>query len=80
MAEHHRYKLIPTPKPARMPFRLGLLNRSFKFRSWKYLEQLIQNAAKSLHGAESSSLIAKLAALQIVYRGSVPFSLLFFQS
>jgi hypothetical protein len=27
---------------------------------------LIQDAAKSFHGTESSSLIAKLAALQIV--------------
>jgi hypothetical protein len=66
MAEHHRHKLIPTSEPSRMPFRLGLTNCFFKFRSWKYLEQLIQDAAKSFQGTEFSSLIAKLAALQIV--------------
>src|SRR5215467_6292321 len=60
MAEQHRHKLIPTSKSPRMPFRFRLFHCLLKIHSRKNLEQLIQNAAKSLHGADSSSLIAVL--------------------
>src|SRR5688572_30440454 len=54
MAKQHRDKLIPTLKSTGVPFRLGLMDSFFKLRSRKNLEQLIQNAAKSFHGADSS--------------------------
>jgi len=52
--------MIPTTETLRAFFGTCLPHRFLKFCSRKNLEQLIQNAAKSLQGADSSSLIAKL--------------------
>src|SRR5262252_6791299 len=74
MAEQHRYKLIPTSKPTRMPFCFGLLHRSLKIHSRKNLKQLTQDAAKSLHGADSSFLIAVFADTADRIQRISPFS------
>jgi hypothetical protein len=57
-----------------MPLGLGLTYRGLKFCSRKYLEQLIQDAAKSLHGADSSSLISKLGRFEDRIQRVSPFS------
>src|SRR5215470_8819855 len=74
MRKQHRHKLIPTPKPSRMSFCTGLLHYLFKFASRKNLEQLIQDAAKSFHGADSSSLITKLGRFVDRIQRISPFS------
>jgi hypothetical protein len=74
MTKHHRHKLVPTPKPSRVPLGFSLTNRDLKFCSWKYLEQLIQDAAKSFHGADSSSLISKLGRFEDRIQRFSPFS------
>jgi hypothetical protein len=58
MAKQHRHELIPTSKTPRMPFCFRFIYRLLEICFRKNLEQLIQDAAKSLHGADSSSLIA----------------------
>jgi len=78
MAKHHRHKLVPTPKPSRVPFGFGFTNRGLKFCSGKYLEQLIQDAAKSFHGADTSSLISKLGRFEDRIQRFSPFSGPFF--
>src|SRR6516164_1857412 len=74
MTKQHRYKMIPTLEPPGMSFCLCLRNGLFKFSPRKNLEQLIQNAAKSLHGADSSSLIAKLGRFADRIQRLSPFS------
>jgi hypothetical protein len=54
MAKQHRHKMIPTAESFGCSLCSGLLHGSLELRSRKYLEHLIQDAAKSLHGAESS--------------------------
>src|SRR5215472_4517334 len=74
MRKQHRHKLIPTPKSSRMSFCAGLLHYLFKFDPRKNLEQLIQDAAKSFHGADSSSLITKLRRFVDRIQRISPFS------
>jgi hypothetical protein len=47
LAKHHRHELIPTAKPAGVPFRFRVLYRILKFQPRKKLEQLTKDAAKS---------------------------------
>src|SRR5215469_270425 len=74
MRKQHRHKPIPTPKPSRMSFCAALLHYLFKFGPRKHLEQLIQDAAKSFHGADSSSLITKLGRFVDPIQRISPFS------
>jgi hypothetical protein len=53
MAKQHSHELIPAPKTPRMSFCFRFCDGLFESYSRKNLEQLIQNAAKSLHGADS---------------------------
>jgi hypothetical protein len=50
LAKHHRYKLIPAPKPTGVTVSFDLFHSPFKLVSRKKLEQLIEDAAKSIHG------------------------------
>jgi hypothetical protein len=50
LAEQHRYKLSPTGKAARMPFRFMFLNCLLELLSREQLEQLSENRTYSIQG------------------------------
>src|ERR1041384_3942221 len=74
LTKQHRHKLVPTAETTSMPLGSRLFNELFKLRSRKKLEQLIHDAAKSLHGTDLSCWIAVLLTLCFSIQKVSPFS------
>jgi hypothetical protein len=50
LTKQHRYKLAPTGKTACVALCSMLAYRPLELITWKKLEHLIEDAAKSIHG------------------------------
>src|SRR5262245_40071996 len=72
LTTQHGHKMIPACETTSVSIGLCLLQLLIKLVSGEILEPLRHDAAKSFHGTESSSLIAKLGRFADPIQGSVP--------